>query len=134
TLQLATPLGKSAVERAGIVAMIFNPALASKDSLPGEGALVSLVDGSRFRAKDLKFGLPDQFSMKTQFGVQLELPLLAIESLRFLGGCATYLSDVAPVEYKFEPFFDLEWPLRRDRSVAGGFLPLRGVEFPKGLG
>jgi hypothetical protein len=38
------------------------------------------------------------------------------------------------VEYNFEPFFDLEWPLRRDRSVGGGFLTLRGVEYPKGLG
>lgn len=133
-LHLETPLGKSAIERGGIRAMVFNPALSSNDSLSGEGALVSLVDGSRFRVKDLKFTASDQFSMKAQFGSRLDLPWTAVESLRFLGGCATYLSDITPVEYKFEPFFDLDWPLRRDRSVGGGFLTLRGVEYPKGLG
>jgi hypothetical protein len=133
-LQLETPLGKSAIEHAGILALIFNPTVASQETLTGEGALVSLVDGSRFRVKDLKFSAPDQLSMRTQFGAQLELPLSAVESLRFLGGCATYLSDFAPVEYKFEPYFDLDWPLRRDRSVSGGFLTMRRVEYPKGLG
>ena len=134
TLQFETSLGNSAVERAGILAMIFNPTLTSREPVPGEMALVSLVDGSRFRAKDLKFSAPDRLSVKTQFGAQLDLPLTAVESLRFLGGCATYLSDITPVEYKFEPFLDLEWPLRRDRSVAGGFLSLGRVEYPKGLG
>jgi hypothetical protein len=133
-VQFETSLGKSAVERTGILAMIFNPALASREPVPGEMALVSLVDGSRFRAKDLKFSAPDRLSMKAQFGAQLDLPLTAVESLRFLGGCATYLSDITPVEYKFDPFLDLEWPLHRDRGVAGGFLSLGRVEYPKGLG
>jgi hypothetical protein len=133
-LLLETPLGKSAIERSGIRAMIFNPALASNVPVAGEGALVSLVDGSRFRVKDIKISIPDHLSMKAEFGAMLELPLGSVASLRFLGGCTTYLSDVTPVEYEFEPFFDLEWPLRRDRSVAGGFLTLRGVEYPKGLG
>ena len=31
TLALATPLGKSAIERAGILAMIFNPTLTSRE-------------------------------------------------------------------------------------------------------
>ncbi len=53
-LLLETPLGKSAIERKGILAMIFNPSLSSNEPLAGEGALVSLVDGSRFRVKDAK--------------------------------------------------------------------------------
>lgn len=134
TLQLETPLGKSAIERAGILAMIFNSTLTSNGPPAGEGVLVSLVDGSRLRVKDLKFVTPGHFSMRTQFGARLELPLTAVESLRFFGGCATYLSDVTPIAYKFEPFFDLDWPLRRDRSVAGGFLTMRRIEYPKGLG
>src|SRR5262249_27238815 len=31
-------------------------------------------------------------------------------------------------------FLKLAWPLRIDRSVSGGFLTLRGVEYPRGLG
>src|SRR5262249_42040729 len=32
------------------------------------------------------------------------------------------------------PFLDLSWPLRNDRNVSGGFLALRGSEYPRGLG
>ncbi len=133
-LVLTTPAGKSNIERRGVRAVVFNPTLTNNESLRGEGALVSLTDGSRFRARDLKFVSPDQISLHPQFGGSLSIPLTAVESLRFLGGCATYLSDLTPTDHKFEPFFELDWPLRRDRSVAGGFLKLGGAEFPKGLG
>ncbi|MGE5195526.1 MAG: NPCBM/NEW2 domain-containing protein [Deltaproteobacteria bacterium] len=133
-LVLETPLGKSSVDRSGIRAVIFNPTLTNAETLKGEGALISLVDGSRFHARDLKFGALDRLTLRTLFGVELELPLGSIESLRFLGGCAAYLSDLAPAEFKFEPFLDLAWPMRNDRNVSGGFLTLRGVEYPKGLG
>jgi hypothetical protein len=114
--------------------VIFNPTLTNSESLKGEGALLSLVDGSRFRARDLKFGPLDRLTLRTLFGIEIELPLSAVESMRFLGGCATYLSDLAPADYKFEPFLQLDWPLRLDRNVSGGFLTLRGTEYPKGLG
>jgi hypothetical protein len=133
-LTLTTSLGKSPIERSGIRALIFNPTLTTSETLKGEGALVALVDGSRFRVRDVKFGSLDRLVVQTLFGVELDFPLTGLESLRFLGGCATYLSDLAPAEYKFEPYLDLDWPLRRDRSVAGGLLSLRGVEYPKGLG
>jgi hypothetical protein len=133
-LLLNTPLGKSAIDRGEVRAVIFNPTLTSGEAFSGEAALVSLIDGSRFRARDVKLGALDRLSMRTLFGVELEIPLAAVESLRFLGGCATYLSDLAYSDYKFEPFLDLVWPLRRDRSVSGGFLTLRGIEYPKGLG
>jgi hypothetical protein len=133
-LHLKAPQGTSAIERAGIEAVMLNPALASAEALKGEGALVSLIDGSRFRAVDLKLAAIERLTMRTLFGAELSIPLTAVESLRFLGGSAVYLSDLTPVEYKLEPFLSLEWPLRADTSVTGGFLKLRGVEFPKGLG
>lgn len=133
-LWLQSPSEKAAIDRAGIRAVMFNPTLTSQETLKGEGALVSLVDGSRFRARELKFGPLDRLTLRTVFGAELELPLSAIESLRFLGGCATYLSDLAPSEYKFEPFLGLDWPLRNDAAVTGGPLALRGVQYPKGLG
>jgi NPCBM/NEW2 domain len=133
-LTLELPFGKSAIDRAGVRAILFNAALAGATPLRGEGALLSLVDGSRLVVKDVSLSEHDRLSARAQFGTQLEVPLAAVESLRFLGGCADYLSDLAPAEFKFEPYFELDWPLVRDRSVAGGFLSLRGVEYPKGLG
>jgi hypothetical protein len=133
-LHLKTPQAKSAIERAGIEAVILNPALASSEALKGEGALVSLTDGSRLRAFELKLVSLERLTMRTLFGAELSIPLSAVESLRFLGGSAVYLSDLAPVEYKFEPYLTLDWPLRADHNVTGSLLKLRGVEYPKGLG
>jgi hypothetical protein len=133
-LSLQTALGTSSIDRSGIRAMLFNPTLSNNEPLKGDGGFISLVDGSRFRGRDLKLSALDRLSLRTVFGVPLELPLSAVESVRFLGGCATYLSDLAPAGYKFEPFLDLSWPLRNDRNVSGGFLALRGSEYPRGLG
>lgn len=134
SLALETPFGKSAINRPGVQAIVFNATLAGETQLRGEGALLSLVDGSRFIVRDVKLAEADRLSVRAQFGAHLEIPLTAVDSLRFLGGCAEYLSDLPPAEYKFEPYFELDWPLVRDRSVSGSFLMLRGVEYPKGLG
>lgn len=136
TLTLETTAGKSTIDRAGLRAVAFNPELMNVEKLKGEGALVSLLDGSRFRIHSLKLGPGslDRLECRALFGARLNLPVLTIDSLRFLGGCATYLSDLEPAPYRFVPYFDFQWPLGRDRNVLGGPLFLRGQEFPKGLG
>jgi NPCBM/NEW2 domain len=134
TLTLVTTAGKSSIDRTGLRGVAFNPELTNVEPLKGEGALVSLLDGSRFRVQGLKLGTLDRLECRTLFGARLDLPMLTIDSLRFLGGCATYLSDLEPAQYRFEPFFDFGWPLRRDRNVRGGPLQLRGTLYPKGLG
>jgi hypothetical protein len=133
-VMLDTAAGRSSIERGGIRAIAFNPELINVEPLKGEGALVSLVDGSRFRITKLRMGALDRLAGRTLFADRLELPLLTIESLRFLGGCATWLSDLEPSQYRFEPFLDVPWPWRRDRNVQGGRLVLREVEYPKGVG
>jgi len=133
-MELAAPSGKSAVDLAAVRAVIFNPSLTNSEPWKGEGALICLVDGSRFRVRDLKFGALDRLTMRTAFGRELDLPLAAVESVRFLGGCAVYLSDLSPEDYRFQPFLDLKWPLRSDQNVCGGRLTLRGIEYAKGLG
>jgi hypothetical protein len=133
-LSLQTPQGTSSIDRAGIRAMTFNPALSNSEPLKGEGVFISLVDGSRFRARDLSYGALDRLTLRTASGARLEFPLSAVESIRFLGGCATYLSELTPTSFKFEPFLDLSWPLRNDRNVSGGFLTLRGSDYARGLG
>lgn len=125
---------KVSLDRAGLLAVAFNAELASLPPLAEEGALISLTDGSRFHASKLKLAARDRLEVKLATGPALQVPLLAIESMRFLRGCAVWLSELAPQEYKFEPFLGLTWPLVRDRSVVGGPLRLRGVDYPRGLG
>ena len=57
---------KPAIDRSGIRAMVFNPALSNNEPLKGDAALISLVDGSRFRARDLKFGVLERLSLRTR--------------------------------------------------------------------
>jgi hypothetical protein len=131
---LDTASGQSSIERTGIRAIAFNPELINVEPQKGEGALISLVDGSRFRITKLRMGALDRLAGRTLFSERLELPLLTVESLRFLGGCATWISDLEPAHYRFEPYLDFPWPWRRDRNVQGGRLVLRGTEYPKGVG
>jgi hypothetical protein len=133
-LSLQTSAGATSVERSGISGVSFNPELINVERLKGEGALLSFVDGGRLRVQSLKLGMSDRFECRTAYGTVLEFPVQLVDAVRFLGGCVTYLSDLEPAEFRFEPFFDLQWPLRRDRNVQGGPLRLRGVAYPAGLG
>jgi NPCBM/NEW2 domain len=133
-LSIESKSGVLKLERSSVRGLALNPELTFAEPLSGEGALVSLTDGSRFRVLDLRLAMFERLAMKTLFGAEIEIPLLAVESIRFLGGGVTYLSELEPAEYRFEPFFDVPWPLRRDRTVEGGPLRLRNALYPRGLG
>ena len=131
---LETTSGKAEVERDGVRAVVFNSSLTNVERLAGEGALVTLTDGSHFRVRGLKLAPLERLECQSLSGTSFAIPTLAIVSLRFLGGCATYLSDLEPSRYRFTPYLNLDWPLERDRNVRGGPLQLRGTFYPKGLG
>lgn len=133
-ISLQTASGKSDVERTGVRAIAFNASLTNIEKLDGEGALLTLTDGSFFRMRDFKLAPLERLDCNLLSGGNFAFPTLAIVSIRFLGGCATYLSDLEPVSYRFTPYLNLEWPLELDRNVRGGPLRLRGEWWPKGLG
>jgi hypothetical protein len=133
-LMLKGSSGPVELDRTGVLALAFNPQLMSDELPAGPQALVSLVDGSRFRAAGLRLSALDRLEFQPAFGGKMEVLLGAVESLRFLGGCASYLSQIEPEAYKFEPFLGLDWPWRADRSVQGGPLSLRGIACATGLG
>lgn len=124
----------TSLDRAGAVALVFNPELTARDTNAPAEALVSLIDGSRFRVKSVKLAAPDHLELQPLFGGKLDLPTAAVDSLRFLGGSAVPVSSLKPLEYRFQPYLELDWPWRADRSVQGGPLKLRGVTYPSGLG
>lgn len=133
-LKLSTAVGETTISRDGILAVAFNPALSNMPPIPRDAAILQLSDGSRFHATKFRLGALEKLAMQTQFGVAMDVPLSSIVSVNFLGTRVTYLSDLQPAEYRFTPFFSREWPLQRDRNVAGHALRLRGVEYAKGLG
>jgi hypothetical protein len=95
---------------------------------------LSLSDGSRVTVRNWKLSSEDLLSVEAVYGGSLEVPTSAVVSLQFFGGRADYLSDLKPLEYRFQPYLLDDWPLVRDLSVTGDPLRVRGREFSKGLG
>jgi len=65
---------------------------------------------------------------------ELTVPKKAVSEVRFLGRGVVYLSDLDPVEVEETPFFDYLMSWRRDLSVGGRRMSLRGHLYRKGLG
>ena len=134
TVTLKATVGETVLERAGIRAIGFNPALTSFPRVAGPQTIVTLRDGSRVTARALRLAENEVFEIEAAFGATLSLPVTAVSSLRFVGGQGVDLSDLDPLEYRFTPYLSRQWPLERDHNVTGGPLVLNGTEYAKGLG
>lgn len=134
--QWKTTVGSRQVEINAVQGLFVNPDLINR---PAENETIRtlvcrLTDGSSVTLKDPRFPAGGKLTGTLVAGPKLELSLSSINEAFFLGGRATYLSDLRPESYRFTPFLTQEWPLRKDRSVLGAPLRLRGVEYSKGLG
>ncbi len=115
----------------------FNPELLALPEPKELCWLVSLRDGSRVTLLASKSRVADTVLKAAHVsGVVWDIPLDAICEMRLLGGRGVFLSDLSPIESRQTPFLPgaREWPMQRDRSVAGRPLRLGGRESPKGLG
>jgi len=126
--------GQTNIERDGVRAVGFNSELISFPKSDKRRALITLTDGSRITARNLKLDSEGRFRFDALLGAKLSVPVSALVSVRFLGGRAVYLSDLKPARYEFTPYLSTRWELKKDRNVAGGPLRLRGREYAKGLG
>jgi len=133
SLFINTPGGEIGVEREGIQALRFSSELISFPQPETPLVMATLIDGSRLTGRQVELN-KNVLRFDALFGGQLKFPLAIVSSLQFLNGRFAYLSDLDPLEYRFTPFLSYPWELRRDGSVAGGPLLLRGAEFAKGLG
>jgi hypothetical protein len=134
TLRLETSVGETAIDRDSIRLVTMNRELISFPARNGPAMLLTLTDGSIVTVTDPKLETEDRLTARALFGAELDLPLSAVMSIRFLGGRAVYLSDLTPGEYKHKPYLAGPWELKSDRNVLGEPLRLDGVEYPKGLG
>lgn len=140
TLSIDTAGGALRVPRPALRAIGFDPDLVSIPAQSGRRVTVSLVDGSWFTGRLEPWKERGTLRIAADFGEEVELPIVNVHTLRFLGGRAVYLSDLEPAEYRHTPFLGTaageagQAPrLARDRNVAGGALSLRGIAYPRGL-
>lgn len=113
---------------------VLSPQVERRRHEPALGrATAFLQDGSRLcgRVEGLEWGT---LRLRTAWGQSLDLPVAALRRIALDTDRIVYLSDIDPAAREETGFFDLSWPYRRDRSVAGNPIRIGGVHFRRGLG
>jgi len=67
-------------------------------------------------------------------GEPVNLPWLNVGRIVIRSQRVAYLSDLEPSTVEHEPFFNVSWPMRRDRSASNRPIRLGGETYAKGLG
>jgi hypothetical protein len=124
------------IEMPRIRGVSFNASLSNLPAAKKPRIHVMLTDGSQLTGSQVSRERGGPLRFTTAFGANLEIPLAAVYSLRFLDGRTTYLSDLEPQAARLTGFFGAAEPVAfaKDRNVLGGPLVVHGTEFPKGLG
>jgi len=72
--------------------------------------------------------------LRLTIGNVLDLPIGQISEIRFRSDRVTFLSDLTPAKYEFEPFGATRWPYRVNRSVANRPIRIGDQSFDQGIG
>ena len=125
--------GKVELDRGGIVALGFDPALATYPRPKGPFLELTLTDGSRLgvTAARVERG---QVVATSRFGPEVRLPLGELARVHVLGGAVAYLADRADAITVYEGYLGPTRPYRRDGTVDGHPFRLAGEVYERGLG
>jgi hypothetical protein len=138
TVTLKTDAGPMAVKIERIAAILWNPSLRrGPDSDAGARkspprTWVGFRDGSRLPTSRLT--VDGEVVKIAAAGQLLTASRASLVFVQPLGGRVTYLSDLAPLEYRQTPYLDLPWPYQADRNATGGMLRCGGRLSLKGIG
>jgi len=67
-------------------------------------------------------------------GARVRIEPAGLSEIAFASGRVTWLSDLEPAAYRFEPMGGAQWPYRRDRSAAGRPIRIGDVAYDRGIG
>lgn len=101
---------------------------------PRPSARIVASDGSRLRFGSITCdgGL---LTGASPFGAELRIPLRDVVAVEPYQSGAVYLSDLAPRDYQYTPYFgEGTLPYTKDVSVAGSEIMLAGSAYDKGIG
>jgi len=137
-IEFETEVGPTTLEIARVAAIVFNPALATRQQPHGLRALVGLADGSLLVADELLLApTKNKHSLAkvtTAGGLAGQFSAVELVYLQPLGGRVDYLSDLEPQSYRHIPFLSAAWPFHADRSASGRWLRTGDRWWPKGVG
>ncbi len=133
TVRLLVDGAPRELAREGIVAIGFDPALASYPRPDGPYLEIGLVDGSRLGLTDVKLDR-GRIAGVSRFGAKVETALEDVATIVPRTTAVAYLSE-RPVDGKsYTPYFDLVRPYQVDAAVDGRPMSLGGRRFERGFG
>lgn len=121
------------IDRAGITAIGFDPALTAYDRPKTSYFEATLVDGSRLGIVDFKLE-KNQVSAVTRFGVRLRFPLADVVGLVSRTSTVDYLTERTVDGHSYVSYLGPVRPYRIDAAVDGRPFQLGGRRYERGLG
>jgi len=121
------------LDRTGVVAIGFDPALIVYPRPQGTFLELSLADGSRLgvTAPQVEQG---QVVATTRFGTPIRLPLGELTGVHSLSASIAYLSEREATAQQYVSYVGPTRPYRRDAAVTGHPLRVARKRFDRGLG
>ncbi len=121
------------IDRAGIVAVGFDPALVNYPRPKSAYLEMTLQDGSRIGVSEARIE-EGNVSATARFGVKIRFPLNELVGVHVRSGSFVYLSERKPVEQRYFEYLGPTREVRVDRTVEGHLFELAGQTFDRGLG
>jgi hypothetical protein len=133
-VHLQTSVGPRSISRSNVVAIAFNPELATAPPVEKRRATLTLTDGSRCLLNEFQIGSDGLLQARLSAGPEVAITPTATASLHPHSARVRHLSDLEPRRFDFTPYTTLTWPWKRDRNSSSQLMWMRGVAYPKGLG
>jgi hypothetical protein len=112
---------------------VFGVIFPASGAPPPTMARITLADGGRIHGEILSL---DASTLKVRIpaGAEISIARSGVLRIDVRSDRLLFLSDLDPARVEEIPFFDTVWPHRRDRSLDGGPIRLKGQTYEKGLG
>lgn len=121
------------LDRSGVVAIGFDPKLATYPLPEGPFSELTLVDGSRLGVVSTQVE-GGHLLATTRSGLAVKVPLAELAAVHPRNGAVAYLSDRAPTLDKYVSYLGPARPARPNLAVDGGPLRLGGRQYDRGIG
>ena len=125
--------GPIELDRTGIVALGFDPALVAYPKPEDDFLELTMADGSRLGVTNPRIE-QGQVVATTRFGAVIRLALGDLVQVHARTASVVYLSEREPTASQYVAYVGPTRPYRRDTAVDGHPLRLAGQTFDRGLG
>jgi len=121
------------VDRSGVIAIGFDPALVSYPLPKAPFFELTFSDGSRLGVTGLKLD-QGNLSATTRFGSQILVPLAEVIRIHSRTPSIVYLTERVAAAEKSIPYIGPSRSARHDVSVEGQTMRLSGQDYDRGIG